>query len=71
MVEGGWDRFGGLWGIIVPSHTNEKNFQYKNYTITETHEIIYAATPRYKQQQIISVTTQIPLITKQPSTPYI
>ena len=72
VIQGENNRHDGLWGIIIPSHpNNKKSIQTNNNTTTESHANIYVITLKYKMQQILSITVHIPSYTQQSPTPYI
>ena len=61
VIEGKWNNYDGLWDIIIISHPNGKiSVQINIYTTTESHASLYAETPNYKRQHILSVTVQRP-----------
>ena len=69
MIEGEHNNYDGLWDIIISSHpNNKKSVQTNNYTTIASHESLYAETPEYKRQQILSMTVQRPECTQQSPT---
>ena len=72
MIGGEHNQRNGLWGIIIPSHPNEKmSVQTNNYTTVASHAILYTSNNKYKRQQILYVTIQRPECTQQSPTSYI
>ena len=69
VIEGERNQRDGLWDIIIISHPNNKTVvQNNNYTTVSSHANLYAAKPKYKIEQILSMTDQRPEWTQQSPT---
>ena len=72
VIEGEQHHRNGRWDIIIPAHHNDKTSVHtNNYATIAYHARLYAASTKYKRQQILSMTVQRPAYTQQLPTSYI